>query len=165
MTEPRSTRPRIPETYGVSSRSEGMLEWEWAVQRLEKAHNYWLCTTREDGRPHAMPVWAVWTKGAAYFSTGRTTLKARNLARDPRLSLHLESGDQVVILEGIAEEVAEAEVEDLLERYRAKYGIDPPLTDPGTVTYRLRPRVALGWREKDFPESATRWVWDPDQSS
>ena len=27
---------------------------------MSKAHNYWVSTTRPDGRPHVMPVWGVW---------------------------------------------------------------------------------------------------------
>jgi len=38
-----------------------------------------------------------------YFGGGPQTVWARNLARSPQIVVHLESGDEVVILEGTAE--------------------------------------------------------------
>src|SRR2546425_199561 len=38
-------------------KDKGILSWTWAVDRFSKAHNYYLSTTRSDGRPHVMPVW------------------------------------------------------------------------------------------------------------
>ncbi len=29
--------------------------------------NYWICTTRPDGRPHSIPVWGFWLDGGLYF--------------------------------------------------------------------------------------------------
>ncbi len=160
-SRPQRGRPRMPRSYGISKTTSGTLGWDWAVERLEGARTYWICTTRPDGRPHVMPVWAVWLDGAVYFATGRTTRKARNLVADPRIAVHLESGDEVVILEGIAREASDdAELTELLERYQQKYGVEPPLRDPATTVYRLAPEVAFGWREKDFPTSATRWLFE-----
>lgn len=157
---PRTGRPQMPQGYGVSQDLEGTLPWDWAAEQLERSKNYWVCTTCPDGRPHAMPVWGLWNDGAIWFSTGRTTRKARNLAENPRLTIHLESGDDVVILEGTVAEVKEkGELQRLLELYKAKYNVDPPLLEPSTVNYRLAPSKALGWRERSFPKSATRWVF------
>ena len=36
------------------------LPWSDVVEWLTAARNYWVCTTRADGRPHAMPVWGLW---------------------------------------------------------------------------------------------------------
>ncbi len=79
-----------------------MQTWSWAVERLESALNYWFSTTRPDGRPHAMPAWAVWVDHALYFDGSPETRRSRNLAVNPAIAVHLESGDQVVILEGEA---------------------------------------------------------------
>ena len=154
----RSDRPRMDRTYGVPAGRRGMLAWAWARRRLIAAHNYWVSTTSPGGRPHAMPIWGIWMDEAFVFSTARRSRKARNLARDSRLVVHLESGDQTVILEGRAAVVTAA---PLLERYAAAYDrkyrfrFDP--ADRKQVTYALRPRKALAWRERDFPTSATRW--------
>ena len=98
---PRASRPRMG-GYGVPQSTQGMLPWSFARERLERARNYWVCTVRPDGRPHAAPVWGVWAKNALYFETARTSQKARNLAANPAIVVHLESGDEVVIIEGTA---------------------------------------------------------------
>lgn len=46
-----------------------------------------LATTRSDGRPHLAPVWYVPDGRAILFNTGTETVKGRNLAREPRVSL------------------------------------------------------------------------------
>lgn len=46
-----------------------------------------LATVRRDGRPHAQPVWFVLDGDDLVFTTGASTVKGRNLRRDPRASL------------------------------------------------------------------------------
>jgi general stress protein 26 len=146
--------PHIPQHYGLKPRKQ-YLPWSHAEARLAKSRNYWICTTRPDGRPHSIPVWGSWTDGALYFGTERTSRKARNLAHNPALSVHLESGDDVVILEGTAVEVSDPAIFRKIDKaYRTKY--KTPL-HPEAVLYCVRPRVALAWTEKNFPNDATRW--------
>jgi hypothetical protein len=161
--EPVRSRPRLPDGYGVPESAEGMVEWSWAVEQLEQARNYWFSTTRPDGRPHAMPAWAVWVNDALYFDGSPETRRSRNLAKNPALSVHLESGDHVVILEGQALEAGRPDPEfarQLAAAFEKKYGAShdyhpaPDTWDNGGL-WTLRPRVAFGWR--DFPTSLTRW--------
>lgn len=65
-----------------------------------------VATTRADGRPHAAPVWYDVDGDAIVFTTGADTVKGRNLARDPRMTLCVQ--DQAppfafVMVEGTAE--------------------------------------------------------------
>jgi PPOX class probable F420-dependent enzyme len=153
----------MPAGYGVPTDGSGadLLPWSWAVERLADARNYWVATTRPGGRPHAVPVWALWLDDALWFSTGRSSRKARNLAASPAVVVHLESGDDVVILEGEIDDVRDLEMRTrFAEAYAAKYDYRPDPSDDGSCVYRLRPRVAQTWRERDFPETATRWVFD-----
>jgi len=46
-----------------------------------------LATTRADGRPHVTPVWFVLDGDDLIFTTGATTVKGRNLQRDPAVAL------------------------------------------------------------------------------
>jgi hypothetical protein len=105
-----------------------------------------------------MPIWGLWLDETFLFSTSRRSRKALNLRRRPQAVVHLESGDQTVILEGRVQEVRDP---TLLARYaaayHAKYRFRPDPGDAGNVTYALRARVGFAWREGDFPESATRW--------
>jgi PPOX class probable F420-dependent enzyme len=163
MREPRPSAPRIPASYGVPRDGSGSerLPWSWAVERLAAARNYWICTTRPDGRPHAVPVWGLWLEDAVWFSTARDSQKGRNLARNPALTIHLESGDETVILEGDAEEVRDREsLERFADAYDAKYDYRPDASGDGSPVYLLRPRAALTWLERDYPRTATRWVFE-----
>jgi Pyridoxamine 5'-phosphate oxidase len=163
MREPTRSRPLLPGDYGVPEVEEGMVQWSWAVTQLEQARNYWFCTTRPDGRPHAIPAWAVWLDDALYFDGSPATRRGRNLARNPAISVHLESGDQVVILEGDALEAGKPDAscaQRLAAAFEAKYGAShdyhpsPDTWDSGGL-WVVRPRVAFGWTE--FPKALTRW--------
>src|SRR5215475_8390880 len=103
-----TNRPHMP-GYGIldANDGEGLLPWEWALERLTGSHNYLLATTRPDGRPHVMPVWGLWLDGAFYFSTGRQSRKARNLRANPNCVVSTDRSDEAVILEGVAEEIAD----------------------------------------------------------
>jgi len=152
----------MPSSYGVPTDGSGAerLPWSWAVERLAAARNYWVCTTRADGRPHTAPVWGLWLDDALWFSTARASQKGRNLAREPSLVAHLESGDETVILEGEAEDVRDpAALGRFADAYAEKYDFRPDPTAPASAVYRLRPRVAQTWRERDYPQTATRWVF------
>jgi nitroimidazol reductase NimA-like FMN-containing flavoprotein (pyridoxamine 5'-phosphate oxidase superfamily) len=59
-----------------------------------------VCSVRPDGRPHAVPKWAVYVDGRIYFDGSPQTRHARNLALNPAVVLHLESGERAVIVEG-----------------------------------------------------------------
>jgi len=162
---PTIDRPGLVAGYGLLPENEGkgLLPWSWAAERLERSRNYWIASTRPDGRPHVMPVWGIWTEGALYFGTDPASVKGRNLAANPAIAAHLESGDEAVVLEGIAEVVTERGLlARLYQRYAEKYAIalgpqtaDDPSDYPYTL--RLRPRRTLAWLETDFPGTATRW--------
>jgi PPOX class probable F420-dependent enzyme len=155
---PEPERPTMPSGYGIAKGPKGQMAWSVVERQLTKAKNYWVGTTRPDGRPHVMPVWGLWVEGVFYFSSDGTSRKARNIAANPWAVVHLESGDDAVIVEGAAQRVRD---KALLARvdaaYKTKYrmglrGI------PGDVgVFMVRPKVVFAWRERDFPKSATRW--------
>lgn len=157
---PRAERPRMPASYQIQPlEAGGLIPWTTVADQLASAHNYWVITTGQ-GQPHAAPVWGVWLDDAIYFSTDRASRKARNLAANPELVVHLESGDDAVILEGAAEEITNLELlTRFADAYEAKYQIRPA-TDGSSPIYRLRPRVVNAWLEQDFPRSATSWRFD-----
>lgn len=152
---PRQTRPAFPASYGIATSDEGMLPWTWAEERLVAARNYWIATTDPGGRAHAAPVWGLWLENAFVFGTSRESRKGRNLEHDPRIVVHLESGDEVVILEGVAGTIPLDE--RLAGAYEAKYAFRP---EPAGLWLRVRPRVALAWVEADYPRTATRFAFD-----
>jgi PPOX class probable F420-dependent enzyme len=159
---PRPERPGLHPSYGISTDEEGLLPWSWVSEQMEGSRNYWVGTTRPDGRPHAMPVWGVWLEDTLFFSTGDGSVKARNLAADPRVAVHLESGDEAVMLEGSAERASlDPDVHGrVVAAYGAKYDMMPDDLPGPDGWYILRPAVVFAWQERDFPRTATRWRFD-----
>jgi len=158
---PVAGRPWMPEEYGIAGSGEGLLAWGQVEERLTAARNYWVVTASPDGGPHAMPVWGLWLDGAFTFGTGRGSRKARNLAHDPRVAVHLESGDDVVVVHGVARELTgPAALTRFSDAYLSKYGMAMPaasLAALDSLVCAVPPRVVLAWQEADFPTTATRW--------
>ena len=162
VPEPVPDRPWMGVGYGISQDGDGTanLPWSEVMAWFTTSRSYWLATTRSDGRPHVMPVWGVVIGGVLLFSTSRDSRKGRNLAERPECVIHLESGDDVLILEGIVEEFRDPlALEKYVEAYETKYQFRPDPSDPGSSTYALRPKVGFSWREVAFEASATRWRW------
>ena len=158
MTPPEARRPRFDASYGISAKPDGMLPWAELSAAFEKSRNYWIGSTHPDGRPHAAPVWGVWLDELLYFSTGPNSVKGRNLAARPDVIVHLESGDDVYMIEGTVERTTDrAILGRFVEAYDAKYGWRVNPDDPGGLYYAVRTRAAFAWHEKNFPESATTW--------
>jgi general stress protein 26 len=144
--------------YGISESPEGLLPWGWAEERLRSSRNYWVSTVRPGGQPHAMPVWAVWMDAALYFSTARTSVKARNLYANPSCVVTTEYAGEAVIVEGSAVvEDDPAVLQPIWDAYKAKY--DWSLE--GESMFVLRPRVAFAFIEtaEQFATAATRWTF------
>ncbi len=136
------------------------LAWPTVVDWLTHSRSYWVTTVRADGRPHAMPVWGLWIDGGLWFSTDPASVKGRNLARSPDVVVHLESGDEVCILEGAVRRVTPEELPgSFVADYAAKYDTELDVTAPGFGFYALTPTVALTWTEVDFLHTATRWAF------
>ena len=65
-----------------------------------------LATVRPDGRPHVAPIWFIVEGDALVFNTWHASVKARNLAADPRAALAVDDQEPpfgYVIVEGVVE--------------------------------------------------------------
>jgi hypothetical protein len=156
VNEPRAGRPNVPAGYGLNSDGP-TLPWPWAEERLTAARNYWVATTRPGGRPHVMPVWGLWLQGAVYFGTNRASRKGQNLTANPSVVVHLESGDEAVIIEGVAAAVTDPQVLATLDAaYEKKYGLKMTGAPGDLLICAVQPVTAFGWLESDFL-NATRW--------
>jgi nitroimidazol reductase NimA-like FMN-containing flavoprotein (pyridoxamine 5'-phosphate oxidase superfamily) len=141
------------------------LSWPEVAARLAAARNYWLCTTMPSGAPHTAPVWGVVIGHTLYLYSERRTVKARNLAADPRVVVHLESGEDVVIVRGTAEDLGTpAQAGHVVTALSAKYTRPDdrpflPDAEPAfDVVYALRPQSAMMWRLADYETSQRRWT-------
>ncbi|MFY9557408.1 MAG: pyridoxamine 5'-phosphate oxidase family protein [Blastocatellia bacterium] len=162
MTQPKASRPHMP-GYGIldAGSGKGLLPWNWATERLAKARNYWLATTRPDGNPHLMPVWGVWLDDKFYFSTGSKSRKARNLAGNPRCAIGCEVGEDQIIVEGVTELMSDSELRRRFgDAYGSKYGWDMEGFDE--PYYAVRPTAVFGFTtaNEEFTSTATRWDFD-----
>jgi pyridoxamine 5'-phosphate oxidase-like protein len=158
VKEPRAVPLYAPPNYPFPKGTEGLLSWSHAEALLETAPNYWISTVRPNGRPHATPVWGVWVDGALYLDGNPVTRWARNLAANPAVSVHLESAEDVVILEGTVEDLPAVEgylAEQIVTAWDGKYGRLHP--DPaGRGIFRLMPLRARGWSTSTLRDG-TRW--------
>jgi PPOX class probable F420-dependent enzyme len=153
--------------YGMLGPTEGtgLLPWSWAEERLAAARNFWVTTVWPDGRPHLMPVWAVWEseKQLLWFTSSVPSRKVRNLVADPRCVVATEDANNPLVMEGTAEIVRDPEsIAHVIEMTNAKYetAYSADFLDPAVnATIRLRPRWAFGLQHGDFTGSPTRWTF------
>jgi PPOX class probable F420-dependent enzyme len=64
-----------------------------------------IATVRADGRPHVVPVWFLLDGDSIVFTTGKNSVKGRNLRRDPRVSVCVDDESMpfaMVAIEGTA---------------------------------------------------------------
>lgn len=116
------------------------LEWDWADQRLAQAPLYWVIGATA-GWPHPRPVWGVWDGALLCVSLGSPGLR-RSLEADPRVTVHLESATEVVILEGRT--VSTDAVTSAVARYDVKYDYSYDLAQYGPFT-AIEPVKVLAW--------------------
>ena len=124
-----------------------------------------IVTMGPGGYPHPMPMWFVLDDdGAIRMTTFRASQKVKNIQRDPRVSLLVESGDEYaqlkgVVLSGKAELIDD--VDTVLRTLRdAALGASPPSPDTGAsagmndavrntaakrVVIRLEPERVVSW--------------------
>ena len=162
LTTGKRGRPAFAKDYGIQENEEGLISWDWVDEQLLNTRNYWVTSVRSDQRPHAVPVWGVYLNQIIHFGSSRTAQKTNNLLNNPAISLHLESGDDVVIIEGTAKVVTDPEdLKQIAIVYHQKYpGYDPELTfDENTVIFAVLPHKVFAWTEQDFVKNATCWVF------
>ncbi len=73
---------------------------------LDRARTAVLATVRADGKPRAAPIWFDLSGDVLIFMTGESTVKGRNMRRDPRVSLRIDEEEQpfhFVVIEGTSE--------------------------------------------------------------
>src|SRR5262245_51230494 len=121
---PKASRPEMP-GYGITANKKDMLPWKWAEARLSNTRNYLLATVRSDGRPYVMPIWGIWIAPRFYFSTGKSSVKARNLASNPNCVLCAGTAEEAVMLEGTVGKTTEKKIlAQFAKAYMDKYQWD-----------------------------------------
>ncbi|HEY3722227.1 MAG TPA: pyridoxamine 5'-phosphate oxidase family protein [Acidimicrobiia bacterium] len=161
-----------------------LLDWSRITARLDRnltqapgtggpdRHTCWLATINADGSPHVTGIGAEWVDGAFWFETGKTTRKARNLARDPRCTLSVATKEFDLVIDGDAELVTDpatvaamaeqwaeggwpARVDDSGVALTAEFSA-PSAGPPPWFVYRITARQATALQTEE-PGGATRW--------
>lgn len=143
------------------------MSWAAARDQLAAAPKFWLATGRPDGRPHVMPVVAVWSAAALHVATRPTSRKGRNLAGNPHCVLSAATATADLVVECRATVIDDpAERQPVLAAFEAKYEWRLTVRDgavhddnlPGSPVYglhRLEPTRAFGYGADGM--TATRW--------
>lgn len=95
-----------------------------AERRLRTEAVGWLTTVASDGTPQPNAIWFVWDGTTALMYSIPDQAKLKNIARNPRVSLHLDSksrGDSIVILTGTAAVDGSAPPPNKNRAYLTKY--------------------------------------------
>jgi uncharacterized pyridoxamine 5'-phosphate oxidase family protein len=158
MTEKEPVAERMLDTDDAP-----VIPWSEAQKRLSQGRTHWLATVRPDGRPHVVPVGALWHDGAFYFTTGQGTQKEKNLSHNSHCVICTASSDFDMVVEGEAARVRDEEkLQKIAELYSAqgwpataKNGaLDAPYSAPTTGpapydVYELTPAVAYAFGTAD----------------
>ncbi len=128
---------------------------ERAARRLRDEPLAWLVTVSPAGQPQPSPVWFEWDGSSILLYSKPDTPKLRNIAANPRVSLHLDGdgdGGDIVIVSGTAAQSDDAPA-DQAPTYIAKYGtfIERNGWTPASfaadysVALRIEPTRLRGW--------------------
>lgn len=160
MDTPRVDRPKIPAEYGVA-KATAWVDWGHVEERLAAARVYWIATVGSSGRPRVRPVDGLYVDGVLYVGGSPQTAWVREVAANPKVSVHLDALDgDVVIVDGDAA-VLEKNSDEFAERMAAvsnakypEYGMTPEMyKGPGPIA--IRPRKVIAWT--DFLKDPTRF--------
>jgi len=163
MKSPSISRPTFPKGYADNPAS--FVDWEWVAEQMTVAENYWLSSVRPDGRPHVVPRWGTFLDNKLYYDGSPETRHSKNIMKNQNVSLHLESGYKVVIMEGISTpaekpslEFARQLAESITKKYSSQgYSPEPTQWDEGGL-YVFTPHQCLAWTS--FYENPTKFIFE-----
>ncbi len=162
MNAPKVMRPKFPP--GYVDKPVSYLTWGWVAARLTESKHYWLCSVRLNGMPHDVPRWCVYVDGKIYYDGSPETRHARNIEKNPRVSLHLESGSEAIILEGMSASAGKPSTElgkrlsQAYKKYKELgYAPKPDSWDAGGL-FVFTPRQCIAW--SNFTKDSTKFVFE-----
>jgi pyridoxine/pyridoxamine 5'-phosphate oxidase len=122
------------------------LDWGDVLARLDQGfdqapgsgggpgrHTCWLATVDADGSPRLNGIGALWIDRTFWFETGESSVKGRNLARDPRCSLSVALDVFDVVVKGEAHLVTHPETVARLAAVWAEGGWPARPDESGTA--------------------------------
>ncbi len=118
-----------------------------------------IATVSKDCKPHVTPVWFLYENGIVYMTTGKNSVKVRNLRNNPHVAITIDIterglNNRGVILTGKAEIETDDEI---AKKIFLKYlgSLDHPsakkLLEMTRVVIKLKPEKIISW---DFREKS-----------
>jgi PPOX class probable F420-dependent enzyme len=109
------------------------------LQFLERPLLMRLATVGADGYPQVTPVWFVHENGRLFTSTEKERIKARNIARDPRVGASIDADHPYrgISIKGIAR-LHEGDIRARVRQIAARYA--PPAELDALVTWLFKGR-------------------------
>jgi hypothetical protein len=156
--------PLFPHGYIPPEGGKEKLDWSFIQERMTQARNYWIATATRQGKPSATPVWGVWLDDTLYFDGSPETRRGRNISANPQTAVHLESGDEAVMLEGETLILDKGPERALAKRISAGfcdkyasqgYAPEPSQWDKGGL-FIFTPHKVIAWT--NFLVDPTRWI-------
>jgi PPOX class probable F420-dependent enzyme len=140
----------------VSRRAEIELSADEQRELIDSERIVVVSSLGQRGWPHSMPLWYVPRDGEIWIYTYAKSQKVRNLERDPRATLVIETGHEYGELRGIEIE-GEAEihrdietvfelVKELTSRYAGGAAVDDETAE--TLKNQARKRVAIRFESR-----------------
>jgi len=149
--------------YGSPS-DRPVLAWTWVEEQLSLATAYWVTAAPGEpvSAPPVRPVWGVWHDQRLHVSIGSPVLRSA-MARHPPVSVHLASGTDVVVVEGLTRPTSPT-APQVLDAYDRKYSWHYQVADLGDLVV-IHPTKILAWRAageagRDGFETTGCWVFD-----
>jgi hypothetical protein len=127
-----------------------------------------LARTGSSRAPRAIPTpdrcGGVWSQQQLHLSIGSPTL-LRATREEPAVTIHLESGTDVVIVEGLVTPAAPT-TQAVIQAYDQKYDWGYEVSQLGELTH-VEPRKVLAWRTagwagRDSFQTTGCWVFDDE---
>ncbi|HXF63996.1 MAG TPA: pyridoxamine 5'-phosphate oxidase family protein [Caldilineaceae bacterium] len=127
------------------------------LDKLAQAEACWFSTVRPDGRAHLAPIWHVWHGGRLYVVTQERSVRARNIAHNPAVSIALPDPMNVLILEGTARPAPERR-DEIRPLFQAKYNWDISTDTEYDLILEVTPVKLMAWGV----DGEGRWRFQPD---
>ena len=115
---------------------------------LSGANTAHLATVLPDGGPHSVPLWIDLEGDRIAFLTGPDSVKARNIAREPRVAVSLTAADNPFVMTTVRGRVVERidgdRAWEIIDRISRKYTGQPYPERTGRVVYLVEPEHVTG---------------------
>jgi hypothetical protein len=114
------------------------------IAHIAAAEYCWVASVRPDGRAHMAPIWHVWHEGQVFVVTQSKSVRARNIAHNPSVSVALPDPLNAVIMEGEARfsPGAQAALQPL---FLAKYNWDIVTDHEYDAIIAVTPHKVMAW--------------------